>query len=222
MIRLHADAPAASVPRRDGQYSTLPILLTLVGTLACGGENSIAPPTDLKPPAIHYLVAVGALDYTTPDAPAATTVKGMESNIQSMSVELGTTPPNYAYSRVIPTLPTLSTSVGSTVPSAVNLTGLSTSTLSASQTKAGGGAAPPPIAFYLPNGCKKAYIDCQGDCLLTRMEFNQADFWDNIFNPFHTWLNHLSGGPQDRMRDSYYTIAEKVRQYRAQDCSHYI
>jgi hypothetical protein len=213
MICPPAGPSAVSVLRRYGQYRTLPLLLALLGAFACGGENPAAPSADLKSPEIHYLVAVGTLDYTTPDAQAVTTVQGLESNVRSMSTDVGITPPTFAYSRVAPV------TVSATI-------------LSASQTKVGGGTIPPPpIAFYLPQGCTKAYIDCVQQCLLTRIEFNSAlgdfgransDFWDNIINPFHSYLNHLSGGPQDQMSNSYYNMVQSARLFRAQDCSHYL
>ena len=211
MTRPFARQPIVSMLRRRRHYRALPILFTLVGAVACGRDNPVAPSSSPKAPVLDYTVPSAVLSYATPYAQAASIVSSYESNARSMGTEVGVTPPSLA--------------VG------VSMTRVSTSGIAAAQAKGGGGQTPPPpIGFYLPNGCKKDYVDCVYDCLYTRAQFQSAagDFWradDDYWQHLLTgrdYLNHLPGGPQDQMYSAFNKMGQMVRQYRAQDCSHYL
>lgn len=200
--------------------------ITLLAVLAagCSGDNNPTAPLDsLKTRGSVAAISTApplVLNYSTPYNQSVPIVRSYETDANSMSSELGVS---------------RASSMVQVAPSE-----LSTLGLSANHFNAADGAAPAPrkvrgpvggpVGNYYPLGCTKDYIDCVYDCLYTRLNFQNAlgDFWradDEYWQHVLTgrdYLNHINGGPQTAMADSYYLMNQYARQWRNGSCSQYV
>lgn len=207
MTRPCASPPTVSNLRRHRPQRTLSIMLALVGAAACGGESPVAPGPDATPQGQMSAPATPSfLSYLTPDAQAVVEVRDMESQVNSWGAELGT---------------------GMGAQSSTTTGNLSLKTKGRTPARGTGTVTP---SMYPGDDCTLEYIECVYQCLWTRAQFqgHEADFWrastEFWFNykEGKFWLNHLQGGPQDKMSGSYYWMGFYARRFRSLACNSYI
>ena len=122
--------------------------------------------------------------------------------------------------------------LGSSTAGALTVTTTSPVLTSKASKDKGRTIQPGPITanYYPLEECTLDYIDCVQKCLETRIDFQNSasdfwradsDFWDNLLTG-RSYLNGLSSGPTQQMRNSFYLMGQYRNRYQSLNCRKYL